>query len=67
MSYKKFLKAVTLPKAKLGVRSNSGDGTTSIYDRYKNYHPVVYQGPINRCERYTIYDGMEQDHIITWS
>lgn len=67
MSYKKFLKAVTLPKAKLGVRSNSGDGTTSIYDRYKNYLPVVYQGPNNRCERYTIYDGMEQDPIISWS
>ena len=31
MSYKKFLKAVTLPKAKLGVRSNSGDGTTSMF------------------------------------
>ena len=67
MSYKKFLKAVTLPKAKLGVRGNSGDNATSIYDRYKNYLPAVYQGPNNRCERYTIYDGMEQDPIISWS
>ena len=28
---------------------------------------MVYQGPQNRMERYTIYDGMEQDPIISWS
>lgn len=68
MSYKKFLKKVTLPSARLGIKS-SGDGSYNldIYNKYKNYLPVVYQGPSNRCERYTIYDGMEQDPSISWS
>lgn len=66
MSYKKFLKAVTIPSARLGTKRGSDDAS-SLYERYKNYLPTVYQGPNNRCERYTIYDGMEQDPIISWS
>lgn len=66
MSYKKFLKAVTLPTARLGIKNNSYE-TNTIYNRYKNYLPMIYQGPTNRNERYTIYDGMEQDPIISWS
>ena len=67
MSYKKFLKSVTLPKAHMGIRGNEVDDSNSVYNKYRNYLPVVYQGPNNRCERYTIYDGMEQDPIISWS
>lgn len=67
MSYKKFLKNVNLPKAHLGNNRNGYSGTNMIYSKYKNYLPMVYQGPNNRMERYTIYDGMEQDPIISWS
>ena len=67
MSFKKFLKNVSLPNAKMGTTRNSYSGTNMIYSKYKNYLPMVYQGPNNRMERYTIYDGMEQDPIISWS
>ena len=67
MSFKKFLKSVNLPKAHLGTQRNGYNGTNSIYDKYKNYLPMIYQGPNNRMERYTIYDGMEQDPVISWS
>lgn len=68
MSYKKFLKSVTLPSARLGVKSQSSTPeSANIYQKYKNFLPVVYQGPSNRNERYTIYDGMEQDPVISWS
>ena len=67
MSFKKFLKNVNLPTAKLGIAKNNYSGTNSLYNKYKNYLPMVYQGPQNRMERYTIYDGMEQDPIISWS
>lgn len=67
MSFKKFLKNVNLPKAHLGVQKNGYSGTNSLYDKYRNYLPMVYQGPNNRMERYTIYDGMEQDPVISWS
>lgn len=66
MSYKKFMKKVTLPKAHMGIVGNNGNekNVDSIYSKYTNYLPVVYQGPTNRIERYAIYDGMEQDPII---
>ena len=67
MSFKKFLKSVNLPKAHLGTNRNNYSGTNSLYDKYRNYLPAVYQGPNNRMERYTIYDGMEQDPVISWS
>ena len=67
MSFKKFLKNVNLPKAHLGVQKGGYSGTNSLYDKYRNYLPMVYQGPNNRMERYTIYDGMEQDPVISWS
>ena len=67
MSFKKFLKNVSLSKAHLGTQRSEYSGTNSLYDRYKNYMPIVYQGPDNRMERYTIYDGMEQDPVISWS
>ena len=66
MSYKKFLKNVNLPKAHLGVKSNYS-GVSSVYDKYKNLLPLVYQGPQNRMERYNVYDGMEQDPVISWA
>ena len=53
MSYKKFLKNVSLPKARLGVERGGYSGTGSVYDKYKNFLPMVYQGPSNRMERYT--------------
>lgn len=65
MSYKKFMKKVSLPKAQMGIVGNTGSSKIdSIYSKYTNYLPVVYQGPTNRIERYAIYDGMEQDPII---
>lgn len=68
MSYKKFLKKVTLPKARMGVSNLHGnEENNNVYDRYKNYLPIIYQGPSNRGERYTIYDNMVQDPIINWS
>ena len=67
MSYKKFLKKVTLPKAHLGVINSSDNENTDIYNKYKNYLPMIYQGASNRGERYTIYDNMQQDPIINWS
>lgn len=68
MSYKKFLKNVTLPSARMGIKPQSSTPeSTNIYQKYKNFLPVVYQGPQNRVERYSIYDGMEQDPIIAWS
>ena len=68
MSYNKFMKKVTLPKAHMGVSGNMlSSQYGDIYSKYKNYLPVVYQGPQNRIERYAIYDGMEQDPIISWS
>jgi AraC-like DNA-binding protein len=66
MSYKKFVNKVSLPKAHMGL-SNDKEQTAfdAVYSKYKNYLPVVYQGPDNRLERYSIYDGMEQDPIIS--
>ena len=66
-SYKKFLKSVTLPHAKLGTVRKESEETTNIYNKYKNYLPMIYQGPTNRTERYAIYDGMQQDPTINWS
>ena len=66
-SYKKFLKSVTLPHAKLGNIRKESDEATNLYNKYKNYLPMIYQGPTNRTERYTIYDGMQQDPTINWS
>ena len=66
-SYKKFLKSVTLPHAKLGTIRKESDEATNLYNKYKNYLPMIYQGPTNRTERYTIYDGMQQDPTINWS
>lgn len=66
MSYKKFVKKVNLPKAHMGVATNKEVSSfDALYSKYKNYLPVVYQGPDNRLERYSIYDGMEQDPIIS--
>ena len=67
MSFKKFLKNVNLPKAHMGIQKGGYSGTNSLYNKYRNYLPMVYQGPNNRMERYTIYDGMEQDPVISWS
>lgn len=68
MSYKKFMKAVDLSKAHMGTNSShKGGGTGSLYDNYKNALPTLYQGVANRLERYTIYDGMEQDPVINWT
>lgn len=65
MSYKKFMKKVSLPQAHMGIAgNNNAKQFDSIYSKYNNYLPVVYQGPTNRIERYAIYDGMEQDPII---
>lgn len=67
MSYKKFMKKVSLPQAHMGIAGNNTKNEKafeSIYSKYNNYLPVVYQGPTNRIERYAIYDGMEQDPII---
>lgn len=67
MSYKKFLKSIN-SVAHLGVAGNTPSSNVSgLYNKYKNYLPLVYQGPANRLERYAIYDGMEQDPIISWS
>lgn len=66
-SYKKFLKSVTLPHAKLGTIRKESDEAINLYNKYKNYLPMIYQGPTNRTERYTIYDGMQQDPTINWS
>ena len=66
-SYKKFLKSVTLPHAKLGTIRKESDEAANLYNKYKNYLPMIYQGPTNRTERYTIYDGMQQDPTIAWS
>ena len=67
MSYKKFVKKVSLPTAKLATSSNDVAKYEGLYSKYKNYLPMVYQGPTNRIERYSIYDGMEQDPIINTS
>ena len=68
MSYKKFMKKVSLPQAHMGIAgNNTAKQFDSIYSKYNNYLPVVYQGPTNRIERYAIYDGMEQDPIISTS
>ena len=37
MSFKKFLKNVSLPNAKMGTTRNSYSGTNMIYSKYKNY------------------------------
>lgn len=66
-SYKKFLKSVTLPHAKLGTIRKESDESYNLYNKYKNYLPMIYQGPSNRTERYSIYDGMQQDPTINWS
>jgi len=66
-AYKKFLKSVTLPHAKLGTVRKESDEATNLYNKYRNYLPMIYQGPTNRTERYTIYDGMQQDPTINWS
>ena len=66
MSYNKFMKKVSLPKAQMGVSGNIGK-YNGLYSKNNNYLPVVYQGPTNRIERYAIYDGMEQDPIISSS
>lgn len=66
MSYKKFLKSVNTVGARLGVSGNN-ESSYNMYNKAKNFLPLVYQGPANRIERYGIYDGMEQDPIINWS
>ena len=65
MSYNKFMKKISLPKAHMNTSTGSGDVFHNICSKYNNYLPVVYQGPTNRIERYSIYDAMEQDPIIS--
>ena len=65
MSYNKFVKKISLPKAQMGLAANTDDGLKTLYDKGRNLLPLVYQGPTNRIERYSIYDGMEQDPIIS--
>ena len=65
MSYNKFVKKISLPKAQMGVAVNSDYNLKTLYSRSQNLLPVVYQGPTNRIERYAIYDQMEQDPIIS--
>jgi len=67
MSYSKFVKKVSLPKAQMGVAGNVLSRYNGLYSKNNNYLPAVYQGPTNRVERYAIYDGMEQDPIISTS
>ena len=64
MSYKKYMKKVSFKtgESKLGTTNNS---VSSIYNKLKNYLPLLYKGPDNRIDRYTIYDGMDQDPIIS--
>lgn len=67
MSYNKFMKKISLPSAQMGVANNTIDKIDNLFSKNKNYLPAVYQGPTNRIERYAIYDGMEQDPIISTS
>lgn len=68
MSYKKYVKTLSLPNARLGIKTNGTDeDPVSSYNRVKNLLPIIYQGPQNRIERYTIYDNMMKDPIINWS
>lgn len=67
MSYKKFCKSVSIAPRLSVSKNTDNDQYGSIYSKYKNYLPVVYQGPSNRVERYAIYDGMEQDPNISYS
>ena len=64
MSYNKFVKKISLPKAQLGISVKS-DNLTALYNKSTNLLPMIYNGPENRIERYSIYDGMEQDPIIS--
>ena len=43
MSYKKFVKKVSLPTAKLATSSNDVFKYEGLYSKYKNYLPMVYQ------------------------
>ena len=65
MSYNKFVKKISLPKAQLGITNNADYSLKTLYNKSNNLLPVVYQGPTNRIERYAIYDQMEQDPIIS--
>lgn len=68
MSYKKYVKTLSLPSARLGIKTNENtDDPVSSYNKVKNLLPIIYQGPQNRVERYTIYDNMMKDPVINWS
>ena len=64
MSYNKFVKKISLPKSGMNLAALNDNSYTSAYSRISNYLPVIYQGPTNRIERYSIYDSMEQDPVI---
>lgn len=64
MSYKKLMKSVNLNKARMGISNNLENKKDVLYDKYSNYLPSVYQGPMDRFEKYSMFDAMEQDSTI---
>lgn len=64
MSYKKIMKSVNLNKARMGLSNNIENKKDVLYDKYNNFLPSVYQGPMDRFEKYSMFDAMEQDSTI---
>ena len=69
MSYKKTWTKLS-PKY-LGynhsTNASSDEQVNISMTRAKNFLPELYQGPQNRCERYGIYEAMEQEPVISSS
>lgn len=64
MSYKKLLKQIDLKQTRMGIANNNDNKKDFLYSKSANFLPMVYQGPVDRFEKYTIFDTMEQDTII---
>lgn len=64
MSYHKFMKKVAIKQARLGTAENNHEQFSDFFAKTRNYLQSMYQGPSNRVERYSIYDGMETDPVI---
>lgn len=62
-TYRKLMKKVDLKSAHMGISKNT-DKKDVLYSQLNNLLPAVYQGPVDRMAKYSIFDSMEQDSVI---
>lgn len=63
-TYRKLMKKVDLKQAHMGISNSNNTKRDMLYSQFNNILPSVYQGPVDRIEKYTMFDNMEQDSVI---